>query len=99
MSRFCNIYKDQEGWFISDNQESQFRLPGGGLLDKLWEIASMLLDVTNDDCGANLNRARKHCMISSKRCREMSKTLDAWAEEYAADILYKNDESEPWWNK
>lgn len=93
MSRFCSIHRDPKGWFISDNEDNRFRLPGGGILNLLWEIASKVLLITNDDCGANLSHALTTCKESSKKCKEMSSVLDYMADEY--DKVIKD----PFWIK
>lgn len=77
----------------------QIELPNNAPLGNIWEATSKVLRCIVDDCGANLSLCVSTLREASKNFAGISEICAASAHDIEMDVLYANDEDEPWYNK
>lgn len=90
-------------WFLQ-HVSNIMQLPKSPILENVWKATSMLLDIYNDDCGANLdrcvdfyNQAKNIFAGVSQLCQDAARELQ---EQIDLGNLYLDDDpNEPWYQK
>ena len=99
MQKIINL---NEHWFFDDDGLI-VPLPESPMFNSIWEGVSKLLDVYNDDCGANLDRCVQFCNEASKLFAGISELAACHAAGYQKQIelneLYAYDENEKWYQR
>ena len=77
-----NIIKQNKHWFIDNDGELVHLSPSNPMFDSIWDGVSKMLDVYEDDCGANLDRCVQFCNEASKLFAGISELAAGKAVDY-----------------